>query len=126
MVRPAVLVGYPRIDLALALCLICSGPSIFRHLVIWFARVLLLWFSSPRFDLPPRMYPPHCIARSLVRMLSSYNTHRSLVPSPLSISLPTRLHHFLDSPLALWLHQKAVLIWVLRCLDTYLLSLPYL
>ena len=38
ILRPAVVVGYPRIDLDLDL--IGSGPGLVHHLVIWSARVL--------------------------------------------------------------------------------------
>ena len=67
MVRATVVVGYPRIDFCFNFFwrLIGSGPGFVHHLVIWFARVLLLWFGSSRFDPLPRC--PHCIAHLLAR-----------------------------------------------------------
>ena len=77
MVRPAVVVGYPRIDLALVLCLIGSGPSFVNHLVVWFARVLLL-NDSVLLDstFPPRMYPPIAL---LTRSFAYYYRTTSIV-----------------------------------------------
>lgn len=89
---------------------------------IWFSRVLLL---------PSSYVSTQCIAHSLARILSSYNTPSFTSPS-LPIYNPTYpTASFRDSPPALWLSgspapsPKAVLMWMLRYLDTYLLSLPY-
>lgn len=101
MVRPTVVVGYSRIDLALVLCLIGSGSGSGS----WFCS-LSGFLESYHF--PPRMYP---LSASLIRSLAYYRRttpHRSLVPLSLSITLPIRLHHFvihrqLSGSLALWL-----------------------
>ena len=67
MVDPAVVIGYPRIDVALVLCLIGSGPG--------------SWFCSPSgllesYYFPPRLYPP---SASLIRSIAYYYRTTSIV-----------------------------------------------